>query len=133
MKKLIEIPDEIRWKLERIATENKMSLKKRSRSNSSLQEPSRKRICVEVHPSSWSEGNHYGMCGQSCPCCRSKIEGPSGFGTCPVCNAEESPDQLNLNTTAAPVLPAVKRSRSSDTQCIKNGYINKCNRKPKKG
>lgn len=28
MKKLIDIPDEIRWKLQKLATENKLSLKK---------------------------------------------------------------------------------------------------------
>jgi len=38
------------------------------------------------HPSGWTPYEHYGMCGQSCPCCRSKIEGPNELGTCEICN-----------------------------------------------
>lgn len=40
----------------------------------------------ESHPSDWTDSNHYGQCGQSCPCCRSVIEGATGIGTCPICN-----------------------------------------------
>ena len=37
------------------------------------------------HPLSWDSTNHYGMCGQSCPCCRARVEGPKGLGVCPIC------------------------------------------------
>ena len=36
------------------------------------------------HPSGWTEENHYGMCGQSCPCCRAMIE-ETDFGVCTIC------------------------------------------------
>lgn len=35
------------------------------------------------HPSGWSKTNHYGMCGQNCPCCRA--EQKEIFGVCPIC------------------------------------------------
>ncbi len=37
-----------------------------------------------LHPKNWSHTNHYGMCGQSCPCCRAEIE-ETPFGVCPIC------------------------------------------------
>lgn len=36
------------------------------------------------HPKGWTQTNHYGMCGQSCPCCRAKIE-ETPIGVCPIC------------------------------------------------
>lgn len=39
---------------------------------------------VKTHPEGWTQTNHYGMCGQSCPCCRAKIE-ETPFGVCPIC------------------------------------------------
>ena len=39
----------------------------------------------QSHPLSWDSTNHYGMCGQSCPCCRARVEGPKGLGVCPIC------------------------------------------------
>jgi len=38
---------------------------------------------TEKHPSGWTKENHYGMCGQSCPCCRKKVG--DIFGVCTVC------------------------------------------------
>lgn len=35
------------------------------------------------HPSSWSKNNHYGQCGQSCPCCRAHVG--DTLGACPIC------------------------------------------------
>ena len=35
------------------------------------------------HPMGWSPTNHYGMCGQSCPCCRAEVG--DTFGACPIC------------------------------------------------
>ena len=37
------------------------------------------------HPHTWNKYIHYGNCGQSCPCCRARVEGPKGLGICPVC------------------------------------------------
>ena len=42
----------------------------------------------EKHPKSWNPMTHYDFCSQSCPCCRSQIEGAGGFGTCPVCDEQ---------------------------------------------
>lgn len=45
----------------------------------------------QVHPDYWTVSDHYGdrgQCGQSCGCCRSQIEGPNGFGACPVCDEQ---------------------------------------------
>jgi hypothetical protein len=36
------------------------------------------------HPASWSSEQHYGQCGQSCPCCRASVE-PTSLGTCAIC------------------------------------------------
>tara|TARA_B100001094_G_scaffold308708_1_gene341631 strand:+ start:71 stop:934 length:864 start_codon:yes stop_codon:yes gene_type:complete len=35
------------------------------------------------HPMCWSSTNHYGMCGQSCPCCRAEVG--DTLGACPIC------------------------------------------------
>ena len=35
------------------------------------------------HPKSWNSDNHYGQCGQSCPCCRARMG--ESFGACTVC------------------------------------------------
>ena len=35
------------------------------------------------HPSEWSQKHHYGQCGQSCPCCRSKMG--DKLGSCTIC------------------------------------------------
>ena len=36
------------------------------------------------HPHGWCKINHYGMCGQSCPCCRAQLG--DTFGACSICN-----------------------------------------------
>lgn len=36
----------------------------------------------------WTEKDHYGQCGQSCPCCRWKI-GQEIFGSCEICKNKE--------------------------------------------
>lgn len=36
------------------------------------------------HPASWSLAEHYGQCGQSCPCCRAAVE-PTSLGVCAIC------------------------------------------------
>ena len=41
------------------------------------------------HPTGWCPENHYGYCGQSCPCCRFKVEGPNGFGICNICKNQQ--------------------------------------------
>ena len=41
------------------------------------------------HPEIWSKNNHYGQCGQSCPCCRAHVG--DTLGACPICN---SPKQI---------------------------------------
>ena len=38
---------------------------------------------AHVHPASWNPHTHYGQCGQSCPCCRSKVG--DIWGSCLVC------------------------------------------------
>lgn len=38
------------------------------------------------HPIGWNSYAHYGMCGQSCPCCRS--EHNERLGSCPVCDKQ---------------------------------------------
>ncbi len=35
------------------------------------------------HPMGWSPMAHYGMCGQSCPCCRAEVG--DTLGACPIC------------------------------------------------
>ena len=35
------------------------------------------------HPRGWDSHNHYGMCGQSCPCCRAEVG--DTLGACPIC------------------------------------------------
>ena len=35
------------------------------------------------HPIGWSPTAHYGMCGQSCPCCRAEVG--DTLGACPIC------------------------------------------------
>jgi len=35
------------------------------------------------HPESWNPYNHYGQCGQSCPCCRAIIG--DKWGACSIC------------------------------------------------
>ena len=44
---------------------------------------------VAPHPQGWSPSDHYGWCGQSCPCCRFVVEGPGGFGACKHCEEQE--------------------------------------------
>ena len=36
------------------------------------------------HPTPWTKINHWGQCGQSCPCCRAIVEGVP-FGVCSIC------------------------------------------------
>ena len=58
-----------------------------------------KKVRLEVpysysHPPGWNSHNHYGMCGQSCPCCRAdvfnkKIDPDAWFGACPICLKKE--------------------------------------------
>ncbi len=38
---------------------------------------------MEKHPIYWCNQNHYGQCGQSCPCCRAAVG--DTFGACPIC------------------------------------------------
>ena len=42
-----------------------------------------RRRSIKTHPFGWSETNHYGMCGQSCPCCRKKNK--EVLGSCNIC------------------------------------------------
>ena len=39
---------------------------------------------MDTHPSGWNPSTHYGMCGQSCPCCRSFVG--DILGACLVCD-----------------------------------------------
>ena len=36
------------------------------------------------HPKGWTQEHHYGMCGQSCPCCRARVE-DFPLGVCEIC------------------------------------------------
>jgi hypothetical protein len=45
---------------------------------------SKKKEPGKSHPPGWTQSSHYGMCGQSCPCCRAKIE-ETPFGVCQTC------------------------------------------------
>ena len=36
------------------------------------------------HPKSWNINTHYGMCGQSCPCCRTNLG--ELIGACTICS-----------------------------------------------
>lgn len=48
--------------------------------------PSRdRRHLTAPHPEGWSPADHFRWCGQSCPCCRYRVEGPSGLGVCAFC------------------------------------------------
>jgi hypothetical protein len=47
------------------------------------------------HPKCWSAVFHYGMCGQSCPCCRAIVE-ESNLGVCPICRKNRDKN-LNKN------------------------------------
>ena len=38
---------------------------------------------MDQHPIYWCNKNHYGQCGQSCPCCRAEVG--DTFGACPIC------------------------------------------------
>ena len=38
---------------------------------------------MDQHPIYWCNQNHYGQCGQSCPCCRAAVG--DTFGACPIC------------------------------------------------
>ena len=49
-----------------------------------LEEATKVEDKVEEHPSGWTEEHHYGMCGQSCPCCRAIVE-ETDFGVCTIC------------------------------------------------
>jgi len=57
-----------------------------------------KRKCKPRHPTSWTPYDHYGMCGQSCPCCRSEVEGPDVMGTCPVCDEKLAVSPIGPST-----------------------------------
>ena len=41
-----------------------------------------------THPPCWNQHAHYGQCGQSCPCCRSRCG--EKIGACPICNMQLS-------------------------------------------
>jgi len=43
-------------------------------SDTEVEHPSKKIKLEESHPKGWTHTNHYGMCGQSCPCCRAEME-----------------------------------------------------------
>ena len=43
-----------------------------------------KKIEKEHHTHGWNQQHHYGICGQSCPCCRAEIEDVP-LGVCPIC------------------------------------------------
>lgn len=36
------------------------------------------------HPNGWSSERHYGICSQSCPCCRAHVDGNT-IGACSIC------------------------------------------------
>ena len=48
---------------------------------------------VVAHADEWSSDGHYGMCGQSCPCCRFEVESQMSpdpatwLGVCDVCSS----------------------------------------------
>ena len=42
-----------------------------------------KEKCKQQHPRGWTPDNHYGMCGQNCPCCRKQVG--DILGVCPIC------------------------------------------------
>lgn len=55
------------------------------------------------HPVGWDFNSHYmfigGQCGQSCPCCRSKVG--DTLGSCPICNKDnktfKKPKKISKN------------------------------------
>ena len=54
-------------------------------SDSEDQHPAKKIKLDDIsHPEGWTQTNHYGMCGQCCPCCRAELE-DIPFGVCPIC------------------------------------------------
>jgi len=40
---------------------------------------------IDKHPTCWDSENHYGQCGQSCPCCRARAGDSVNWGACPLC------------------------------------------------
>ena len=63
-----------RWQTDNAQTLNHV------KANSSLQK----------HPKGWSLTNHWGQCGQSCPCCRANlykqnIDPDAKWGACDIC------------------------------------------------
>ena len=57
----------------------------------------KRKMAVYLHPDGWSANEHYGMCGQSCPCCRYEVESQtspdpaSWLGACEVCASNARP------------------------------------------
>ena len=46
---------------------------------------SAKNPSINTMPSTWvGQKTHYGQCGQSCPCCRSRCR--ETIGACPICS-----------------------------------------------
>ena len=60
---------------------SKMTLRSVYKNKNNTQSPIKTH--VEEHPASWDSTNHYGQCGQSCPCCRSEVG--DTLGACPIC------------------------------------------------
>jgi hypothetical protein len=67
-----------------------------------------------MHPKSWTPAEHYGQCGQSCPCCRARVEETS-FGVCLVCRAggECAPNSKKRRRDSEPT-SAAKRQRPAE-------------------
>ena len=65
--------------------------------------PKRARV-VFAHCAEWTSDEHYGMCGQSCPCCRFDVETrispdpASWIGVCDVClaNSQQPPKRMRV-------------------------------------
>ena len=51
---------------------------------------------MDTHPSGWNPSTHYGMCGQSCPCCRSFVG--DILGACPVCDRLKTKENVTIVT-----------------------------------
>ena len=64
----------------------------------------------------WDEREHFGRCGQSCPCCRSHMG--EGFGSCPVCDFVSS-HRRAISTLAAFLPPHVKEEALVAALCLR--------------
>lgn len=76
-----------------------------------------------MHPPEWTLDAHYGWCGQSCPCCRYRVEGAGGLGACEDCDAL---DRARAATAHAEPVCRVAGCRHADTHVTAAHTCGRC-------